>query len=78
MFIFGNITLSGATPTPPLHSQYSWQQVSTTTYYITVVGEQPYKNRDTVGSDSGLGHLLVIFTVPVQVQFFDTNLVNWH
>ena len=25
----------------------------------TVVGEQPYKNRDMVGSDSGLGHLLV-------------------
>ena len=26
---------------------------------ITVVGEQPYKNRDKEGSDSGLGHLLV-------------------
>ena len=26
---------------------------------IMVVGEQPYKNRDMVGSDSGLGHLLV-------------------
>ena len=25
----------------------------------TVVGEQPYKNRDMLGSDSGLGHLLV-------------------
>ena len=25
---------------------------------ITVVGEQPYKSRDMVGSDSGLGHLL--------------------
>ena len=32
--VFGNITLSGVTPTPPLHSQYSWQQVSTSTYYI--------------------------------------------
>ena len=31
---FGNITLCGVTPTPPLHSQYSWQQVSTSTYYI--------------------------------------------
>ena len=25
-----------------------------------MVGEQPYKSRDMVGSDSGLGHLLVI------------------
>ena len=24
-----------------------------------MVGEQPYKSRDRVGSDSGLGHLLV-------------------
>ena len=24
-----------------------------------MVGEQPYKNRDKAGSDSGLGHLLV-------------------
>ena len=24
-----------------------------------MVGEQPYKNRDMAGSDSGLGHLLV-------------------
>ena len=31
---FGNITLNGVTPTPPLHSQYSWQQASTSTYYI--------------------------------------------
>ena len=29
---------------------------------FTVVGEQPYKNRDMVGSDSGLGHLLVIIS----------------
>ena len=27
-----------------------------------VVGEQPYKSRDMVGSDSGLGHLLVTTT----------------
>ena len=27
-----------------------------------VVGEQPYKNRDMVGSDSGLGHLLINIT----------------
>ena len=25
----------------------------------TVVGEQPYKSRDMVGSDSGLGRLLI-------------------
>ena len=31
---FGNITLNGAPPTPSLHSQYSWQQVNTATYYI--------------------------------------------
>ena len=34
----------------------------------TVVGEQPYKNRDIAGSDSGLGHLLVKFT---QDSFID-------
>ena len=27
-----------------------------------MVGEQPYKNRDKAGSDSGLGHLLVTIT----------------
>ena len=37
---FGNITLNEAPLTPSLHSQYSWQQVNTATYY-TVVGEQP-------------------------------------
>ena len=31
---FGNITLNGAPPTPSLHSQYSWQQVNTSSYYI--------------------------------------------
>ena len=32
---FGNITLNGATPTPTLHSQYSWQQVNTSTEILT-------------------------------------------
>ena len=34
LMCFGNITLNEVTSTPPLHSQYSWQQVSTSTYYI--------------------------------------------
>ena len=34
MNYFGNITLNGAPPTPSLHSQDSWQQVNTATYYI--------------------------------------------
>ena len=32
--------------------------------YNTVVGEQPYKSRDMVGSDSGLGRLLVNINIP--------------
>ena len=35
---FGNITLNRATPTLSLHSQYSWQQVNTSTYYINNTG----------------------------------------
>ena len=48
---FGNITLSGTTQIQLTMSQHY--------YLFTVVGEQPYKYRDMVGSDSGLGHLLV-------------------
>ena len=32
--LFGNITLNGTLPTLSLHSQYSWQQGNTSTYYI--------------------------------------------
>ena len=35
--------------------------------YNTVVGEQPYKSIDMVGSDSGLGRLLVTVTCKVYI-----------
>ena len=63
---FGNITLNGAPPTPFLHSQYN-----------TVVGEQPYKSRDMVGSDSGLGHLLVSVKKTEQVKSRATSNLFW-
>ena len=34
-----------------------------------MVGEQPYKNRDMAGSDSGLGHLLVNVTLLAKFSF---------
>ena len=40
-----------------------------------MVGEQPYKSRDMVGSDSGLGHLLVsIDALMMMLNFLDLNL----
>ena len=44
---FGNITLNGATQTPPIHSQYSWQRVNTSTYYIQEVAICIYKQLAT-------------------------------
>ena len=34
-----------------------------------MVGEQPYKSRDMVGSDSGLGDLLIITLISALIKY---------